>query len=118
MNPLNRRHVLKTGAAATLAAGLPYIAKAQNIPDKIKIGLIGCGGRGNGAITQALTADANTVLWSVGDAFGEGVARAMKTVERFGEQVECAPERRFIGLDAYQEVIDSGVDLVILTTPP
>ncbi len=118
MNPLNRRHILKSGAAATIAAGIPHIAKAQNIPDKIKIGLIGCGGRGNGAVVQALSADPNVVLWAVGDAFGQGVVNAMKTVERFGKQVEVSPERRFVGLEAYQSVIDSGVDLVILTTPP
>ena len=109
---------LKSGAAATIAAGIPHIAKAQNIPDKIKIGLIGCGGRGNGAVVQALSADPNVVLWAVGDAFGQGVVNAMKTVERFGKQVEVSPERRFVGLEAYQSVIDSGVDLVILTTPP
>ena len=118
MNPLNRRHILKSGTAATLAAGLPHIAKAQNIPDKIKIGLIGCGGRGNGAIHQALSADPNTVLWAIGDAFGEGVERGMKAVQPFAKQIECTPERRFVGLDAYQQVIDSGVDLVILATPP
>ncbi|MGJ8696929.1 MAG: Gfo/Idh/MocA family protein [Verrucomicrobiaceae bacterium] len=118
MNPINRRHLLKSGTAATIAAGLPNIVRAQNIPDKIKIGLIGCGGRGNGAVTQALTADPNVVLWAVGDAFGSGVVNAMKTVERFGKQVDVAPERRFVGLDAYQKVIDSGVDMVLLTTPP
>lgn len=119
MNPPNRRHLLKTGAAASIALGAPGILRAQGgMKDKIKIGLIGCGGRGNGAVVQALSADPDVVLWAVGDAFGSGVANAMKTTERFGKQIEVTPERQFVGLDAYQSVIDSGVDVVLLTTPP
>ncbi|MEN8755475.1 MAG: Gfo/Idh/MocA family oxidoreductase [Akkermansiaceae bacterium] len=119
MNSPNRRQLLKSGAVASLALGAPSVLKAQGgANDPIKIGLIGCGGRGNGAVTQALTADPNVILWSVGDAFGSGVENAIRATERFGKQVQVAPERRFVGLDAYQNVIDSGVDLVLLTTPP
>lgn len=119
MNEANRRQFFKSGVAASIALGAPAILKAQgNANDPIKIGLIGCGGRGNGAVTQALAADPNVVLWSLGDAFGSGITNALRATERFGKQVQVDVERRFVGLDAYQNVIDSGVDLVLLTTPP
>ena len=119
MTTPNRRQLLKSGTAASLALGAPGILRAQGgMKDQIKIGLIGCGGRGNGAVTQALSADPDVILWAVGDAFGSGVANAMRTTERFGKQVQVTPDRKFVGLDAYQNVIDSGVDVVLLTTPP
>ena len=114
----NRRQVLKSGAAATLIAGAPGILKAQNASDKIKIGLVGGGGRGSGAITQALTADENNVFWAIADAFPTGIDNAMKATKRFGERGVVNPERRFTGLDAYKDLIASGVDVVLLATPP
>ncbi|MGY8688511.1 MAG: Gfo/Idh/MocA family oxidoreductase, partial [Verrucomicrobiales bacterium] len=88
----------------------------------IKVGLIGCGGRGSGAASQALNADKGAVLWSMGDAFESQLNGSLKRFEggSKGEtgQVQVAEERRFVGLDAYKKVLESGVDVVILTTPP
>jgi len=114
----NRRTILKTGTAATLAAALPNILKAQNTPDQIKIGVIGCGGRGSGALGQAMNADPNVILWAIGDAFEGGVKNAIGVGSRFNERMQAPKERQFIGLDAYKGVIASGVDVVLLCTPP
>lgn len=84
----------------------------------LKIGLIGCGGRGTGAASQALSADPNVKLWAIGDAFAPQIAGALKHLETFGGKVDVPEARQFSGLDAYQKVIDSGVDVVLLTTPP
>lgn len=120
LNP-TRRQVMKTGSVLGAAAlvGFPHIAKAQaGNNETIKIGLIGCGGRGTGAATQALNADENTILWAVGDAFQSANDNALKNTKNYGDRTKVPAERQFTGIDAFQKVIDSGVDLVILATPP
>ena len=126
MNPgpsTNRRHFLKssTAGAASLVAA-PYVARGQGDASPIKVGLVGCGGRGSGAAAQALNADEGAVLWSMGDAF-EGqlngsLERFQKGAKGKAGQVQVAEDRRFVGLDAFKKVIDSGVDVVLLATPP
>src|SRR5205085_7445777 len=87
--------------------------------DTLKIGLIGCGGRGSGAAGQALTADKNVVLTAMGDVFEAQLQNSLKGLRtNHSEQVKVTPEKSFIGLDAYQKVIESGVDVVLLATPP
>ncbi|MHC4996529.1 MAG: Gfo/Idh/MocA family protein, partial [Planctomycetota bacterium] len=88
--------------------------------DTIKIGLVGCGGRGTGAAIQALTADYNTRLTAVADVFDGKVESLVKNLQRskVANQVALAPENLFVGLDGYQKVIDSGVEVVLLATPP
>ena len=90
--------------------------------DTIKIGLVGCGGRGTGAAGQALSTNGNVKLTAVGDAFPENAKNVVDAVKSGlgakGERVQVPPDKIFSGLDAYQKVIDSGVDLVILATPP
>ncbi|MGE9267807.1 MAG: Gfo/Idh/MocA family protein [Verrucomicrobiales bacterium] len=117
----SRRQILKTGSTlgAAALAGFPHIANAQaGNNETIKIGIVGCGGRGTGALTQALSADENTKLWAIGDAFDSQVQNALKNTTKFGERSKVPAERQFTGLEAFQQVIDSGVDLVILTAPP
>jgi predicted dehydrogenase len=121
----SRRQFLKTSSTAlggVLAANLgsPRSVLAAG-GDQLKIGLIGCGGRGTGAANQALHADPNVVLTAMGDAFSEKLESSLQTLLRQNDvasrvQVEADP--RFVGLDAFQKVIDSGVDVVLLATPP
>ena len=134
----SRRDFVK---AATTAMIVPAIAHAQsqppqlpqpqpqtNIPpvagsDVIKIGLIGCGGRGTGAALQALNADKGTVLTAMGDVFTDHLQSSIEGLtkelgDRASSKIQVPPEKRFVGFDAYQKVIDSGVDVVLLTTPP
>ena len=96
-------------------------ASAASPGDTLKVGLIGCGGRGNGAASQALKASQSTILTAVGDVFAEqcqGSLNALKNNAELKDRVKVAPENVFVGLDAYQKVIDSGVDVVLLASPP
>ena len=119
----SRRDFIRTsGTAAALALAAPGLiikesAFAQNV-DTLKLGLVGCGGRGTGAAGNALTADGNCVLHAVADAFPEPVEGAVRGLkEQFGNRITVTPEPTFVGLDAYQKLIDS-VDVVLLATPP
>lgn len=120
----SRRDFLRSGsAAAAVALAAPAIlirerAFAQN-SDTLKIGLVGCGGRGTGAAGNALTADPNIILWSVGDGFPEPIEGSVKGLkEQYGGRIQADPDRQFSGLDAFKKVIDSGVDVVLLASPP
>ena len=85
----------------------------------LRVGLIGCGGRGSGAASQALNADSNVVLTAMGDAFEDQLQKSLQSLQKAQpEKVKVTPEKCFVGLDAYQKVIDSGVDVVLLATPP
>lgn len=125
--PTSRREFLKTSTIAGVGAGL--VGSLGALPrayagsdDVIKIGLIGCGGRGTGATGQALSTKGNVKLVAVGDAFPdrlEGSLSNLKTeFESRPERIAVDEEHKFVGLDAYQKVLNSGVDLVILATPP
>ena len=88
-------------------------------PQTLKVGLIGCGGRGSGAASQALNADPNVVLTAMGDAFEDQLQKSLQSLQTScGDKVKVTPDRCFVGLDAYQKVIASGVDVVLLATPP
>jgi predicted dehydrogenase len=109
------------------------IARAAHVAgnNEIKVALVGCGGRGNGAALQALETKGPVTLWAMADAFAEQVEKGLDLLQRevekgraegkplFAEsRIDVPPERRFVGLNAYQQAIDSGADLVILATPP
>ncbi|HSU55116.1 MAG TPA: Gfo/Idh/MocA family oxidoreductase [Candidatus Dormibacteraeota bacterium] len=118
-----RREFLKTSAIIGSALAAPAIlsskGSAAENSDTLKIGLIGCGGRGSGAASQALSTEGNVVLTAMGDAFGERLQSSLKNLEKsHPDKVKVTPEKCFVGLDAYQKVIDSGVDVVLLATPP
>ena len=94
--------------------------RAQNSPgETLRVGLIGCGGRGSGAAANALAADKNIELTALGDAFEDQVKRALPGLKKaHPEKVKVEPDHCFAGLNAYKKVIASGVDVVILATPP
>lgn len=123
----SRRDFLKTSTLAGVGASLVVPAGFSSSlfaggDDTIKVGLIGCGGRGTGAAGQALSTNGNVKLTAVGDAFPENARGAVDGIKNGlgakGDRVQVPAEKIFDGLDAYQKVIDSGVDLVILATPP
>lgn len=115
-----RDFIRKTGSAAgVIAAGFPAILSGQSVTNALKVGLVGCGGRGSGAAAQALTADPGSELTAVADvdeAIVDRAATRLKGSERFGARVRI--DNAFFGLDAYDKVINSGVDVVLLATPP
>jgi predicted dehydrogenase len=120
----NRRQFIKTtalagGAIAASTLALPATAYAAG-DDLIRVGLIGCGGRGSGAARQALLADKNVKLTVMGDVFEDRLNLSRKSLleEDIAHKIDVPPERRFIGFDAYKKVLESDVDVVLLTTPP
>lgn len=121
-----RRDFIKSsavaGGALATAVQFPHVANAAAAGDKIKIGWVGCGGRGTGAANQALNADSNLVMWSMGDIFQDkidsGLESLKKVQEKTPEKINVSKERQFTGLDAFQKVLKSGVDVVLLTTSP
>jgi myo-inositol 2-dehydrogenase/D-chiro-inositol 1-dehydrogenase len=83
----------------------------------LKAGVIGCGGRGKGAAVNFLSAGPNLQITALGDTFRDRLDDCKATIkEKKGQEVP--DENCFVGFDAYQKVIDSGVDIVILATPP
>src|SRR3954470_22291869 len=107
-----RRDFLKGAAAAAMVTGFPGIIRAQTVTNAIKIGLVGCGGRGSGAASQALAADDYAELTAVADVDQSQVDNCLKSLKRISKtagrvKVEVATE--FLGLDAFQKVIDSKV---------
>jgi predicted dehydrogenase len=122
MNPTtyDRRKFLGLAGATAAVASFPAVLRGQATESAqvLKIGLIGCGGRGTGAASQALAADPNVKLWAMGDAFAPAIANSLKSLSQFGTRVEVPESRRFAGLDAFQKVIESGVDVVLLASPP
>src|SRR5712672_967728 len=122
-NVTSRRDFIKSsaliGGALAAPAILPSNLFAGGNSDTLRIGLIGCGGRGSGAADEALTADKNAVLVAMGDAFEEPIQKSLQSLQTgHPQQVKVTPDKCFAGLDAYQKVIDSGVDVVLLATPP
>ncbi len=118
-----RRNFLKTSAAAGAVLTSPAILSsklfAAGNSETLRIGLIGCGGRGTGAAGQALSADKNVVLTAMGDAFESKLHSSLAALQKeHPDRVKVTPEKSFTGIDAYQKVIDSGVDVVLLAAPP
>ena len=141
-NKMNRRDFLQrstilgvggivgVSALASACKGPKYVPLRNpedyyipELPDKaiqgkeIKVGVIGCGGRGSGAIKNLFDAADGIRLTALGDVFPDKIENFRKmAAEQLGQEVP--EENCFIGFDAYQKVIDSGVDMIIDTTPP
>ncbi|HZN34948.1 MAG TPA: Gfo/Idh/MocA family oxidoreductase [Pirellulaceae bacterium] len=114
---LEKSSLAVAGSLATLALA-PRVHAAGS--DVLKVGLIGCGGRGSGAASQALKADSGARLWAMGDAFEDRIDLSLQSLQKIEEvapKLDVAKERRFVGFDAYKEVI-ACCDVVLLTTPP
>jgi len=120
-----RRDFVKAGAAgALLVAGAPAILRgAPAAGQAIKVGVVGCGGRGTGAANQALNADDFSVLSAVADVAQEPIDACLATLRKqqgakAGVKVAVEKPMQFVGVDAFQQLINTNVDVVILTTPP
>lgn len=114
----SRRDFLRSTAA--VGAGVALSATHANAAGsgEIKVGLIGCGGRGSGAADQALsTVNSNFKLWAMGDAHQDRLESSFIGLTKKHKDHVDVGDRKFVGLDAYEKVI-AECDLVILTTPP
>lgn len=113
----SRRAFVKTAlVAAPLVVPSTVFAAGS---DAIRVGLIGCGGRGTGAAVQVLQGSPNVILTAMGDAFGDRLKTSLTSLRKQQpERVKVDADHCFTGLDAYKQVIDSDVDVVLLCGPP
>ncbi|MEE2813059.1 MAG: Gfo/Idh/MocA family oxidoreductase [Verrucomicrobiota bacterium] len=123
-NNVNRRHFLKSSgkvaAASAVLSQLPVerVAHAA-VGDTVSVALVGCGGRGSGAVSQIRNTKGNTKLLAVADVDPKKAkSRVAGFKKQFGDWVDVPEDRIFGGLDGYKSAIDSGADLVVIATPP
>ena len=116
---ISRRDALRAaGVLGGALAAIPAVHGQTPSSDVIRIGVIGCGGRGTGALQQALSVPGSNVkLTAVADAFGDRIKGALRAVESMQDKIDCPEDRQFEGLDGWQKVLEH-CDLVILATPP
>jgi predicted dehydrogenase len=117
---LSRREVLKTASLASLAAAFPSGVFAAQSSERIKVGLIGCGGRGTGAAEDCVNASPDVVIAAMGDAFPDQLQWSLGELKQKlpAGRLTATPETCFTGFDAYKKVLATGVDMVILASPP
>jgi myo-inositol 2-dehydrogenase/D-chiro-inositol 1-dehydrogenase len=119
----SRRDFLKTSTAAVggaVAAGWSVIPGAYAAgSDEIRVGVIGCGGRGTGAAEDVVTSSPNVKVVAMGDVFKDHLDKSLKFLqEKVADKIDVPEERQFVGLDAYEKVLASDINYVILATPP
>jgi myo-inositol 2-dehydrogenase / D-chiro-inositol 1-dehydrogenase len=120
---LSRRQFVKATAATSLAVGAASVAHGAYAggSDRIRIGLIGCGGRGTGAALNAMQGDPGTEIYAMADLFPDRLASSFSNMRgsEWSERITATDTRRFVGWDAYEDLLSlDDVDSVILATPP
>ena len=121
---LNRRSFI-TKTSGAVAAGaiasqtVPSFGVHESGNNTLRVGLIGCGGRGSGAAINATNADPNVQITALADAFDDRIAICEESLQRqIPEKMNIGPESRFSGFDCTKNLVNSDVDVVILATPP
>ena len=126
MSEVNRRQFVQTSAALAVPLVVPSWAYAWGSEAAtIKVGLIGCGGRGTGAIVQSMRSSADMQLVALADLLPERIDRAKGEIEKaiasdatLAPKYKLTPDRSFSGFDAYKKLLATDVDVVVLATPP
>jgi predicted dehydrogenase len=123
-DPVTRRTFLQTSAALTAGLVIPTYAYAQG-SDTLRVGLIGCGGRGTRGIIQNMQCAPGMELIAMGDLLPERLAQSREQIAQqiareptLAASVKLDDDHCFTGFDAYQRVLETDVDLVMLATPP
>ena len=121
MSRPSRRTFLQSSAAATAGGVLlsaPSVHAAGNTV--LKVGLVGCGGRGGAAAINALAADKNTRLVALCDVFPDRITKKLEELKEseHAAQIDVPVERQFSGFDGYKKLIDTDVDVVLLVSTP
>ena len=116
---ISRRNFVKVTTAGTLglmtSGNFAYAAGS----DTLRVGVIGCGGRGTGAARDAVIAGERVEIIAMGDLFQDHLNLSRQSLkEEIGDAYKVDDAHAFVGFDAYQHVIDSEIDIVILATPP
>lgn len=119
----SRRQFLKAGTVASVGtlAALSASSVHAGGNDVIKVGIVGCGGRGTGAAAQALRADKNCKLVAMADAFADRLELSLQNLKGqkdLTEKLAVADDHKFVGFDCHEKLLESGVDVVLLCSPP
>lgn len=117
-----RRNFLQGTAALGTAAAVGSLSVPRSAHaaggDTLKVALIGCGGRGNGAAVNATKGDPNLKITVLADIFPDKIEAAKRILGRqLGDRLDVPEERCFSGFDAYKQVMATDVDVVLLCTP-
>ena len=115
----SRRRFLKQAGVATgaLAIAVPSVHAAED--STIRVGLIGCGGRGSGAARNAMLADPNVRIVAMADLFDEPMQRCRSSLgKKFAKQMTVTDETCFSGFDCHKQLMESDADVVLLASPP
>lgn len=123
---ISRRNFLGASAAGAAAFQIikPELVRGQG-KEKLTAGIVGCGGRGTRGIAEMITGAPNVELVAMADLFEDQLEKSLRRLrdsDEFGpdvkKNIKVDPENRFLGYDAYKKLINSGVDIVLLHTPP
>ena len=119
MNTLSRRSLIGAGVSA-LTVIKPQLVRGAG--KELKAGLVGCGGRGTGAVENLLTGTENVDLVAMADIFEDKLEGSLQRLRdknpQLAGRLKVDPEHHFVGFDAYRKLIASDVDIVMLCTPP
>lgn len=125
MQDWNRRDFVKASAALGAVSLVPSAFAAglvRSVDDTIRVGVIGCGGRGTGAAFNALEAHPNVQVVAMADLFEDRLNNSFGYLsgnEDYGPRVNVDPAHKFVGFDAYKQLLAiENIDYVILATPP
>jgi myo-inositol 2-dehydrogenase / D-chiro-inositol 1-dehydrogenase len=116
----SRRIFLKSSALAAAAMQLSSTGSLHAAgKDEIKVGVVGCGGRGSGATRDSLEADPGVKILAMADVFADRLKSNLDSQKtRFPDRVDVPAERQFIGFDGYKKLLECDLDYVIFATPP
>ena len=123
-NTTSRRSFLaqSAGISAGLAGGLSIAQGAHAAgSDELKIALVGVGGRGKGAARDALSSEGPIKLVAIADVFEQKLDSGLKTlqtVDEIRDRIDVPREHMFAGFDAYKQILELDIDIVLLCTPP
>jgi len=120
---ISRRNFTKSAALGGFAILSARGALAQANGDTLKVGLIGCGGRGGGAAMNCIRANENVVIVALADVFPDKLNDTRKRLEetnspRLRKRIDITDEMCFVGLDAYKKLLATDVDIILHATPP
>jgi predicted dehydrogenase len=127
VNTISRRNLIeKSGKAVTAASAFlivkPELVRGQG-KEKLKAGLVGCGGRGTQAILDLMRGAENVDVVALGDIFEDKLESSLRRVKaaeggKYADRIKVEPDKRFVSFDAYKKVLASDIDIVMLATPP
>ena len=127
-NSSTRRDFMKTGTASVVGGAIVSSLSDRMVhaasDDTLKVGLIGCGGRGSGAAMNAMRADPNVKLTAMADLFDDRLQRARKNIQASlkGAEMEdkyaVADDHAFSGFDAYKHLLETDIDVVLMASTP